>query len=45
VWLDLRILLGTVRAVLKKDGISHAGEATMSAFTGSKSPAPGALLN
>ena len=45
VWLDLRILVRTVRAVLQKDGISHAGDATMPAFTGSRSPSPGALLN
>ena len=44
VWLDLRILAGTVRAVLRRDGISHAGDATMPAFTGPR-PAPGALLN
>jgi lipopolysaccharide/colanic/teichoic acid biosynthesis glycosyltransferase len=45
VWLDLRILAGTVRAVLRKDGISHAGDATMPAFTGSRATAPGAVLN
>jgi lipopolysaccharide/colanic/teichoic acid biosynthesis glycosyltransferase len=44
LWLDLRILAGTVRAVLRKDGISHAGDATMPVFTGAR-PAPGALLN
>ena len=44
LWLDLRILAGTVRAVLRKDGISHAGAATMPVFTGPR-PAPGALLN
>ena len=43
--LDLRILAGTVLAVLRKDGISHAGEATMPAFRGSRPPASGALLN
>ena len=42
--LDLRILAGTVRAVLRRDGISHAGEATMPVFTGPR-VAPGALLN
>jgi lipopolysaccharide/colanic/teichoic acid biosynthesis glycosyltransferase len=45
VWLDLRILAGTVLAVLRRDGISHAGDATMPVFTGSRSPASGALLN
>ncbi|MBM4362307.1 MAG: sugar transferase, partial [Deltaproteobacteria bacterium] len=33
--LDLRILLRTVLAVLRRDGISHAGDATMPKFTGS----------
>ncbi len=45
VWLDLRILAGTVAAVLRRDGISHAGDATMPVFTGSSSSAPGALVN
>lgn len=35
VWLDLKILLKTVFQVLKRDGISHSGEATMPRFTGS----------
>ena len=34
MWLDLRILLMTMRKVLVRDGISAAGEATMPAFTG-----------
>jgi len=34
--LDLKILLMTVKKVILKDGISHAGEATMTKFTGSK---------
>jgi sugar transferase EpsL len=34
LWLDLRILAATVRQVLRRDGISAAGEATMPAFTG-----------
>lgn len=39
VWLDLRILWLTLRKVLVREGISAAGEATMSKFTGSeKSP-------
>jgi len=37
LWLDVRILWLTVRKVLVRDGISAAGEATMSKFTGSKS--------
>lgn len=32
--LDLKILLMTVQKVVKRDGISQAGEATMTAFTG-----------
>ncbi|PUE19629.1 sugar transferase [Limnohabitans sp. MMS-10A-160] len=37
LWLDMRILWRTVRKVLVRDGISAAGEATMSKFTGSES--------
>ena len=37
LWLDLRILWLTVRKVLVRDGISAAGEATMSKFEGNKS--------
>lgn len=37
-WLDLRILAMTVGKVLKRDGISAAGEATMPRFTGTASP-------
>ncbi len=37
LWLDVKILWRTVRKVLVRDGISAAGEATMSKFTGSKS--------
>lgn len=33
-WLDLKILLMTVGKVLRRDGISAAGEATMERFTG-----------
>jgi lipopolysaccharide/colanic/teichoic acid biosynthesis glycosyltransferase len=36
-WLDIKILSMTVRKVLVRDGISAAGEATMSKFTGSNS--------
>lgn len=35
LWLDIKILWLTVKKVLVRDGISGAGEATMSAFTGS----------
>lgn len=34
LWLDLKILWLTVKKVLVRDGISAAGEATMSKFTG-----------
>jgi lipopolysaccharide/colanic/teichoic acid biosynthesis glycosyltransferase len=37
LWLDLKILFLTVRKVLVRDGISAAGEATMSRFTGQSS--------
>jgi lipopolysaccharide/colanic/teichoic acid biosynthesis glycosyltransferase len=37
MWLDFKILWVTVRKVLERDGISAAGEATMSKFTGSDS--------
>jgi lipopolysaccharide/colanic/teichoic acid biosynthesis glycosyltransferase len=37
MWLDVQILWRTVRKVLVRDGISAAGEATMTKFTGSKS--------
>ena len=36
-WLDIRILLLTIRKVLIRDGINAAGDATMPMFTGSKS--------
>jgi len=35
-WLDLRIILLTVKKVVVRDGISAEGEATMTKFTGSK---------
>ena len=35
LWLDLKILWMTILKVVKKDGISADGEATMSKFTGS----------
>lgn len=34
-WLDLKIILLTIKKVLVREGISAAGEATMSKFTGS----------
>jgi lipopolysaccharide/colanic/teichoic acid biosynthesis glycosyltransferase len=36
LWLDLRILWRTVRKVLIREGISAAGEATMSKFAGNE---------
>ena len=36
LWLDIKILLKTVKKVLIKDGISADGEATMSKFKGSQ---------
>ncbi|WP_024813016.1 sugar transferase [Acidovorax sp. JHL-3] len=36
LWLDVKILWLTVKKVLVREGISAAGEATMSKFTGSK---------
>lgn len=37
-WLDMRILWLTVRSVLRREGISAAGDATMPAFTGNQLP-------
>jgi lipopolysaccharide/colanic/teichoic acid biosynthesis glycosyltransferase len=37
LWLDIKILWLTVRKVLVREGISAAGEATMSKFTGGNS--------
>lgn len=34
LWLDIKILLLTIWRVIKRDGISHEGEATVSRFTG-----------
>ena len=36
LWLDLKIILRTIKKVLIKDGISAEGEVTMSKFSGSK---------
>ena len=35
-WLDIKILLMTIVSVVKREGISSEGEATMSKFIGSK---------
>ncbi|MEO1866361.1 MAG: sugar transferase [Pseudomonadota bacterium] len=35
MWLDMKILFKTVLQVLKRDGISHGGDATMPRFKGS----------
>ena len=40
-WLDLKILLRTPLRVLRREGISHAGEATMSEFKGTPSGGSG----
>jgi lipopolysaccharide/colanic/teichoic acid biosynthesis glycosyltransferase len=40
LWLDFRILLRTVGKVLRAEGVSQQGEATMAAFAGSPKPAP-----
>lgn len=40
LWLDIKILWLTVKKVLVRDGISAAGEATMSRFEGSPPPQP-----
>ncbi|MEH6660526.1 MAG: sugar transferase [Parasphingorhabdus sp.] len=37
LWLDLKIIWLTIRKVLKREGISAAGEATMPKFTGPQS--------
>ena len=39
LWLDIKILLKTVKKVIVKDGISAEGEATMSKFTGNETRA------
>jgi lipopolysaccharide/colanic/teichoic acid biosynthesis glycosyltransferase len=36
LWLDIKIILLTIKKVLVRDGISAEGEATMTKFTGSK---------
>lgn len=36
LWLDIKILFLTVKQVLRRDGISHEGDATMPAFTRKK---------
>lgn len=37
LWLDLKVILLTVKKVVVRDGISAEGEATMAKFTGDKS--------
>lgn len=37
MWLDLKIILRTIITVIKREGISASGEATISKFTGSGS--------
>lgn len=37
IWLDLRVIWLTIHKVIKRDGISAGGEATMPKFTGSRS--------
>jgi lipopolysaccharide/colanic/teichoic acid biosynthesis glycosyltransferase len=37
LWLDLKIILLTFKKVIKRDGISAVGEATISKFTGNES--------
>ena len=36
LWLDLRIIGMTIWKIVKREGISHPGEATMQEFTGTK---------
>jgi len=36
IWLDMKILLLTVMRVMRRDGISAEGEATMSSFKGNE---------
>lgn len=36
IWLDIKIIWMTIRKVIKRDGISADGEATMPRFTGSQ---------
>ena len=38
-WMDVKIILQTVREVLKRDGISAEGQATVTYFTGNEEPA------
>ena len=41
LWLDMKILALTVAKVLRRDGITAAGDATMPRFTGSPPEVPG----
>jgi len=38
LWLDIRIIAMTIGKILKREGISHPGQATMEEFTGAASP-------
>ena len=38
-WMDVKIILQTVREVLRRDGISAEGQATVAYFTGNEEPA------
>jgi len=34
LWLDIKIIAMTIGKILKREGISHPGQATMEEFTG-----------
>ena len=36
LWLDIRIIAMTIGKILKREGISHPGQATMEEFTGAR---------
>ena len=38
LWLDIRIIAMTIGKILKREGISHPGQATMEEFTGAAPP-------
>lgn len=42
LWLDLKILVGTLRTVVSREGIAQEGQATMEEFYGNSSPKTGA---
>jgi hypothetical protein len=39
-WLDLKIIALTIWKILKREGISHEGQATMEEFMGTHAKAP-----